>query len=241
MSWNTMIFVVAPYVAIVVAVGATMYRTRREAFSVSSYSTQLLENRMLFWGTFSFHWGILAILTAHFLFLIMPIVFDVWNGSQIRLYLLEITGFALAGWALGGLVILGYRKIKSRRVQVVTTKMDVVVHVLILAQIITGMWIALGYRFGSFWGTSVFVPYLWSLITLRPRPELVAPLPFVLQFHTALFWLFLIAFPFSRLVHIITLPVPYLVRPWQRVVWVRRDREFIAQEADDRVNAELKN
>jgi len=172
MSWNTIIFVVAPYVAIVLAVGGTMYRTRKEEFSVSSLSTQLLENKKLFWGSFSFHWGIMALLTAHFLFLIMPVVFDLWNGSQIRLYLLEITGFALAGWALGGIIILIYRRLTSRRVQVVTSKMDVVILILVLTQIITGMWIALGYRFGSFWGTSVFVPYVWSLITLRPRPTL---------------------------------------------------------------------
>ncbi len=234
MSWNTIIFVVAPYVAIVLAVGGTMYRTRKEEFSVSSYSTQLLEREKLFWGSFSFHWGILAILTAHFLFLIMPVVFDLWNGSPIRLYLLEITGFALAGWALGGMLILIYRRITSRRVQVVTTKMDVVILLLVLAQIITGMWIALGYRFGSFWGTSVFVPYVWSLITLRPRPELISPLPFVLQFHAALFWAFLIAFPFSRLVHIVTHPLPNMTRPWQKVVWVRRDRGFVAGEKKDR-------
>ena len=237
MSWNTIIFVVAPYVAIVLAVGGTMYRTRKEEFSVSSLSTQLLENKKLFWGSFSFHWGIMALLTAHFLFLIMPVVFDLWNGSQIRLYLLEITGFALAGWSLGGIIILIYRRLTSRRVQVVTSKMDVVILVLVLTQIITGMWIALGYRFGSFWGTSVFVPYVWSLITLRPRPELIAPLPFMLQFHAALFWLFLMAFPFSRLVHIVTLPLPYLTRPWQKVVWVRRDREFPANEKKDRASA----
>ncbi len=236
MSWNTIIFVVAPYVAIVLAVGGTMYRTRKEEFSVSSLSTQLLENKKLFWGSFSFHWGIMALLTAHFLFLIMPVVFDLWNGSQIRLYLLEITGFALAGWALGGIIILIYRRLTSRRVQVVTSKMDVVILILVLTQIITGMWIALGYRFGSFWGTSVFVPYVWSLITLRPRPELIAPLPFVLQLHAALFWLFLMAFPFSRLVHIVTLPLPYLTRPWQKVVWVRRDREFPANEKKDRAS-----
>ena len=236
MSWNTIIFVAAPYVAIVLAVGGTMYRTRKEEFSVSSMSTQLLERKQLFWGSFAFHWGIVAILTAHFLFLIMPVVFDLWNGSQIRLYLLEITGFALAGWALGGMIILIYRRLTSRRVQVVTSKMDVVILILVFAQIITGMWIALGYRFGSFWGTSVFVPYVWSLITLRPRPELVAPLPIVLQLHAALFWLFLMAFPFSRLVHIVTVPLPYLTRPWQKVVWVRRDREFPAKEKKDRAS-----
>jgi nitrate reductase gamma subunit len=70
----------------------------------------------------------------------------------------------------------------------------------------------------------VFVPYLHSLIVLDPRPELVAPLPFILQFHASLFFAFLVVFPFSRLVHIITLPLGYVVRPFQLVKWVRRDQ-----------------
>jgi nitrate reductase gamma subunit len=53
---------------------------------------------------------------------------------------------------------------------------------------------------------------------------LVAPLPFILQFHASLFFVFLVVFPFSRLVHIITLPLGYLARPFQLVKWVRRDQ-----------------
>ncbi|MGZ5385178.1 MAG: respiratory nitrate reductase subunit gamma, partial [Acidimicrobiia bacterium] len=94
---------------------------------------------------------------------------------------------------------------------------------LLLLQVITGILIATVYRFGSYWGTGVFVPYVQSLIILRPRPDLISPLPFILQFHASMFFVFLVVFPFSRLVHIITFPLRYLTRPFQLVKWLRRD------------------
>ncbi|MDF1594889.1 MAG: respiratory nitrate reductase subunit gamma [Acidimicrobiia bacterium] len=225
MSDGVLLFVVLPYVALALAIVGTVYRLKFRKFSVSSLSTQLLENRQLFWGSISFHWGVLAILVGHLLALLVPVGFQAWNGAPVRLYLLEITGFSLGLWALAGLVVLIHRRLTSRRVRVVTTPMDFVVLTLLLAQIITGLWIAVGYRWGSFWGTGVFVPWIWSLLTLRPRPELVVNVPLVLQTHATLFWLFLVAFPFSRLVHIITVPFQYLIRPWQLVTWVRRDQK----------------
>ncbi|HSR45513.1 MAG TPA: respiratory nitrate reductase subunit gamma [Acidimicrobiia bacterium] len=235
MTDGVLLFVALPYVALTLAIVGSVYRLRYRKFSVSSLSTQLLENRQLFWGSVSFHWGIVAILTGHLLVLLVPVGFQAWNGSPVRLYLLEITGFALGIWALGGLVVLAHRRLTSRRVRVVTTRMDFVVLTLIFAQIVTGLWIAAGYRWGSFWGTGVFAPWIWSLLTLRPRPELVANLPLVLQTHVTLFWLFLVVFPFTRLVHIITVPFQYLLRPWQLVRWVRRERTAPKQEVPARV------
>ena len=48
-------------------------------------------------------------------------------------------------------------------------------------------------------------------------------LPWVLKTHVLAAFAFLVAFPFTRLVHIITVPFGYLTRPWQKVV--RMDRE----------------
>ncbi len=223
MSWNTVLFLIFPYVAIVLAVVGTVYRLIRRPFTVSSLSSQLLESRKLFWGSVPFHWGIVLILVGHLAALLVPAGFELWNRVPVRLYVLEITGLALALWTLFGLGVLIYRRISVSRIRVVTSRTDVAVLVLLLAQVVTGILIATVYRFGSYWGTGVFVPYLYSLFTLQPRPELVAPLPFALQLHAFLFFVFLVVFPFSRLVHIITVPLQYLTRPFQLVKWVRRD------------------
>ncbi len=220
---NQLLFVVFPYVTFVLAVVVSVIRWRRHPFTVSALSSQLLEGRKLYWGTVSFHWGITLILLGHLAALLVPQGFELWNGAPVRLYLLEASGLALALWALFGVSVLIYRRLNMPRVRAVTTPMDLVVLIVILAQIVTGGWIAVGYRWGSFWGTSVFVPYIRSLLTFQPRPELVEPLPFVLQLHAFLFFVFLAVFPFSRLVHIVTVPLGYVTRPWQKVIRMSRE------------------
>jgi len=223
MNWDLLLYVVFPYVALVLAIVGSVYRMIRQPFTVSSVSSQLLEGKKLYWGSVPFHWGILIILIGHVIALIIPAGFEAWNKVPIRLYLLEITGLTLAIWALIGLGVLLYRRVHDAKIRAVTTKMDMAVLALLLAQVITGIWIAIAFRFGSSWGTSVFVPYVQSLFVLDPRPELVEPLPFILQLHSTLFFVFLTIFPFSRLVHIITLPLGYLARPFQLIKFVRRD------------------
>jgi nitrate reductase gamma subunit len=232
MNWNLLLFVIFPYVAITLAVVGTIVRWRRHPFTVSALSSQLLESRRLYWGSVAFHWGISLILLGHLAALFVPRGFELWNAVPVRLYLLEGTGLALALWTLFGLTVLIYRRVITPRVRAVTTPMDLVVLGLILVQVVSGIAIAVWYRWGSFWGTAVFVPYMWSLFTLQPRPELVAPLPFVLQLHAFSFFVFLAVFPFTRLVHIITVPLGYLTRPWQIVIRSRRAPRAFHPAAD---------
>jgi nitrate reductase gamma subunit len=150
--------------------------------------------------------------------LFLPSAVDWWNGVPVRLYALEITGVALGLWTLFGLVVLTYRRLSVAKIRVVTTPMDIVVLAVLFVQIVSGLWIAIGLRFGAAWATGVVVPYVWSLVVLQPKPELIAPFSVVLQIHIVAFWVFLAIFPFTRLVHILTYPIMYLTRPWQKVV-----------------------
>ncbi|MCP3973192.1 MAG: respiratory nitrate reductase subunit gamma [bacterium] len=218
MSGNDLLFVVVPYAAFVLLVVVSIARWRLHEFTVSSLSSQLLESKRLFWGSIPFHWGVSLILIGHLLALLIPRSIEIWNAVPLQLFLLEATGMALGLWALFGIVMLITRRVQVRRIAAVTSPMDAAVLGLLLLQIVTGLWIAIGYRWGSFWGTSVFVPYIRSLLTLSPQPELVASLPIILKTHVLAFFAFMALFPFSRLVHIITLPLNYLTRPWQKVV-----------------------
>ncbi|MCL1587255.1 MAG: respiratory nitrate reductase subunit gamma [Actinomycetia bacterium] len=215
---SVMLFVVLPYAALALAIIVSVLRWREAPFSISSLSTQLLESRKLFWGSIPFHWGIIFILTGHIFVLFLPSTVDWWNGVPLRLYALEITGVALALWALFGMVVLTYRRLSNSKVRRVTTPMDYVVLTILFVQIISGLWVAIGLRFGAAWATGVVVPYIWSLVVLQPKPELISPFPLVLQIHVVAFWVFLAVFPFTRLVHILTYPVMYVTKPWQKVV-----------------------
>jgi nitrate reductase gamma subunit len=221
MSVNDLLFGVLPYVVAVLAIVVTVVRWKRHPFSVTSLSSQLLESKQLYWGTLSFHWGLSLILLAHLAALIVPSWFELWNGAPLRLYLLEITGLALGLWAGLGLLILVYRRLTNRRILRVTTPMDLVVLLTIGVQIFSGVTIAIAYRWGSYWGTAVAVPYVRSLLVFQPDPDLIGPLPFLVKTHIVSFFVFLALFPFTRLVHIITLPLQYFFRSWQQVIGMR--------------------
>jgi len=221
MDWNILLFLIFPYVAISLFVVVTIYRSVTRPFSISSLSSQLLENRKLYWGSIPFHYGISIIMIFHLVAVLFPQGFLLWNSVPLRLYLLELSGLILAIWSLVGLLILIYRRLGEARIKAVTTPMDIVILLALMVTVVTGIVIATVYRFGSTWFTVVFTPYIVSILTLQPRPELVAPLPWVIQLHVFNFYVLLILFPFSRLVHIITLPLGYLFRPWQIVIWYR--------------------
>jgi nitrate reductase gamma subunit len=222
MSLDNLLFMIFPYVSIAIAILVSLYRTIYRPFTISSLSSQLLERKKLYWGSLSFHWGIVIILLGHLLALLVPRVLFLWNRVPLRLYLLELSGLALGLWSLVGLVVLLYRRISTRRLWPVTTRMDWVVLILLLVSVVSGVLVATVYRFGSFWFTGIFTPYLLSIITLQPRPELVAPLPWLIKLHVFNFFLLLGIFPFSRLVHIVTLPLGYILRPWQIIIANKR-------------------
>ena len=219
MDWNQLFFVIFPYIAVTLFIAVTIYRSIFRPFTISSLSSQLLERKKLYWGSIPFHYGIVLILLIHLLALIFPKVLLLWNAVTIRLYLLEFTGFVLGLWCIVGLIVLLWRRVSVPNIKAVTTPMDLVVLLLVLGSVITGVLIASGYRFGSTWFTGVFTPYLWSLLILQPRPELIAPLPWLIQLHVLNNFILLAIFPFSRLIHIITWPLGYVFRPWQIVIW----------------------
>lgn len=222
MIWDTLLFVILPYIALAIGITVTIYRSIHRPFSVSSLSTQLLERKKLYWGSISFHYGIVLVLLAHLIALLLPKGLQLWNALPIRLYILELTGLVLGIWALAGLCILLHRRLSEKRIWSVTTPMDLVVLVLLLISAITGVLTAGMYRFGSSWFTVIFTPYLISLFTFQPQVSLVAPLPWLIKLHVVNFFVLLAVFPFSRLIHIATYPFTYAWRPWQIVIWNRK-------------------
>lgn len=213
-----------PYVAVALAILVGIYRYRSDAFSYSSFSSQLLENQKLFWGSALWHYAIVLILLAHFIaFLIPPLWGAIFSVPALK-YFLEVMGLVLS---LMGFVALGWllmRRYSTRRIYVVTTRMDWVVVGLLLLQMAFGFVIALTYRWGGEWFVSSTAPWLWSLVTLNPNTAYVSALPFLIQLHFFLGFLLIALFPFSRLVHLVAFPIGYLWRPYQRVIWNRAPR-----------------
>ena len=223
MNLDDLAFGVFPYIAIILAIIGIIWRYLREPFSVSSLSSQFLESRQLFWGSVPWHYGILVILLGHLIGFVIPRSVLAWNGTPWRLYVLEAAALIFGLMTLVGIILLIARRMTNARIRAVTSLMDVVLLLVLLVQIVAGLWTAIFYRWGSSWYAAIAVPYLWSVIKLKPDVSLVANLPLMIQLHVMGAFVLIALIPFTRLVHFLALPFAYLWRPYQVVIWNRKN------------------
>ncbi len=213
------LFIALPYVCLFTFFLMTIYRYRTEKFSYSSLSSQFLENRQHFFAVVPFHYGILAITLGHFIAFLVPRSVLAWNSHPLRLYILEISALAFGLLTLIGLISIVMRRSSISKIREVTTTTDWILFILLIVQTVLGISIAVIYPWGSSWFATVLSPYLWSIFTLNPDISYLAASPLLVKSHIVLAFLIIGFFPFTRLVHLLVVPNPYLWRKVQVVRW----------------------
>jgi len=220
--FDVLLFSVLPYVVLVTFLLTTIQRYRQRTFSYSSLSSQFLENERHFWSLVPFHYGILVVLAGHLIAFLFPRELLAFNSKPLRLYILEITALTGGLMTLLGLAAAIVRRWTTLKIRTVTTFSDWVVYALLFLQVANGVYIALAYPWGSSWFAASISPYLWSLVALSPDITTIAPLPWGVKLHIVNAYLLIGFFPFTRLVHVLVIPNPYLWRKPQVVRWVRQ-------------------
>jgi len=216
---NYFFFIGVPYAAIVIMLVGSIFRYMNFGFKVSSLSSQFLEGRELFYGSRPFHWGLLFLFFGHLVAFLFPRSVIAWNSIPVRLVILEVVAFGFGLSALFGLGILILRRLKHKRLLMVTTKMDAFVYIILLTQVVSGLWVALFARWGSAWFPTVLTPYLKSLFLLNPDIAAVSALPLSIKIHIVSAFVLIGMIPFTRFMHFLVYPFPYIWRRYQYVIW----------------------
>jgi nitrate reductase gamma subunit len=216
---NNFLFIALPYVALAIFLVGTIYRYKTNGFKYSSLSSQFLEGGGIYIFAVLFHWGILVVFLGHLTVFLFPGATLAWHSSAVRLIADEIVIFTFGLSVLIGLSALFIRRISHPRILAVTSRMDIVIELLLLTQIVLGLWVALGYRWGYYWFASDMSPYLWSIVSFNPQIEAVSAMPLVIKTHIVGAFVILGMIPFTRLVHFLVAPFHYIWRPYQQVIW----------------------
>ena len=218
-AWSVILWIILPYAAIAAFVVGHWWRYRTDQFGWTSGSTQLLERKILGWASPAFHYGALAAIGGHVIGLMIPETFTHAVGISEATYrwFSAIPG-AIAGTVCAvGLVGLMYRRAGNPRVRRTTTRTDIVVYFLFVVLIGLGSYMTLAdnllasepYNYRA-----SISPWWRSLFVLEPKVGVAENAAFIYQAHAVIAWAFWALFPFSRLVHVWSLPVQYLGRPW---------------------------
>lgn len=207
---NTLIFGVLPYLALALLIGVASYRYLTNRLTWSAYSTELLERDLLYWGSNPWHYGIIPLLIAHLIPFLFPGALAVLLGNQETLLILESIGLGLGLLALLGILLLLLRRINTPMLKRTTYFSDWLILVLLLVQTGTGVYIAAFLRWGSLWYLHAAVPYFRSIWLFNPQIEYLADLPAPVKLHVACAMVIIGVLPFTKLVHLLYLPIDFL-------------------------------
>lgn len=233
---NTLLFTVYPYVALAVMIIGSILRYDREPYSWRSGSSQLLRRKQLMWGSVLFHVGILFLLMGHAIGLLTPhVIYEHFISAEAKQLLAIIAGSIAGIVCFIGLTMLMHRRFFDPRIRVTSTFADNAILVILWVQLTLGL-ITVPYSLQHADAGVMLALSEWAqrILTLRIEgtASLIAQQAWPYQAHILLGLTIFLIFPFSRLVHMLSVPVRYLWRPGYQVVRERNRRSVSRTPAE---------
>jgi nitrate reductase gamma subunit len=217
-SFNTLAFLVFPYVVLTVFILGHAYRYRTDMYHWNSRSSEILDKGSLKIPVVIFHYGIIVTFLGHLTGLLTPQWFlDRWGiSAEVHEFVALSVGMVIGAMALIGLILLLARRLTVPRIFVTSSINDLAVLVLLIIAVGLGTFNAF---FPSYDVLHSVAPWIQGIVTLGPDPELMRPVPWTYKVHILAAFTVLGFSPFTRLVHIWSVPLQYLFR---RHVIIRR-------------------
>ncbi|MDX1538884.1 respiratory nitrate reductase subunit gamma [Arsukibacterium sp.] len=219
---NMFAFGIYPYIAIAIMVIGSWIRYDREQYSWKTSSSQLLESKQLRKGSIAFHIGVLGIFLGHFFGLLMPK--EIWYLFGITTQMKQLIAIG-AGGLFGlicfyGLTVLIKRRLFNPRIRATSNPMDIAILFLLYAQLILGL-LSITVSMGHLEGAEMLKLMAWAQNTVTfnsvAAAEAISGVHWIFKLHVFLGMTLFVVFPFSRLVHMLSVPVQYISRQHQIV------------------------
>ncbi len=210
-DWHFLAFLVFPYISLSIFVVGHLYRYFTDPFRWNARSSELLDKESLKYSSLLFHYGMVFTVVGHAGGMLIPQGFydSMGISGEMHTRLAVMAGAVIGAAAVIGNFLLFRRRITNRRVLVNSTGSDLLTLGLLL---FTGGIGTYNVFFGYFYVLDTIAPWIRGIVTFTPDHTLMRDVPFMYKLHIlAAFALFAIS-PFTRLIHIWSLPLPYFLR-----------------------------
>jgi nitrate reductase gamma subunit len=220
---ETLLFSVYPYIALTTFFVGSLIRFDREQYTWKADSSQLFEKEQLRKGSILFHIGVLALFMGHAVGLLTPHSWFLSFGvsDMVHQYVAIIAGAVFGSLCMMGGVILWKRRMTNSRVKANSHFMDIFILNWLLVTLGVGLLTIPVSLYHAFSGDASIMVALadWaqSVVTLQANSGLLAEVGFLYKTHLFLGMSVFLLFPFTRLVHVWSVPLGYLMRPYQIV------------------------
>ncbi len=223
MNISNFIFGIYPYIALTTFFVGSLIRFDREQYTWKADSSQLFEKEQLRKGSILFHIGILALFMGHFAGLVIPHTWFLAMGisDMVHQVVAISAGAAFGSLCMMGGVILWKRRMYNPRVRVNSHFMDIFILDWILVTLGVGLsTIPVSIYHALNGDASVMVAlaeWVQSMLAFNSQVEYLSGVGLIYKLHLFLGMSVFFLFPFTRLVHVWSMPLSYMFRPYQIV------------------------
>lgn len=227
MSLHDLVFGAYPYLAGAIFLLGSWIRFDREQYTWKADSSQLLSNRNMRLASNLFHVGILGIFFGHLVGMLLPHSWFLALGiSDVsHQYIAIYAGGVFGIMCLLGAAILLLRRLDNPRVKAVSRTRDTFVIGWLVVTVSLGLstiLVSSGHAAeGNVSDMVALTRYVKSIATLSVDPSLIRDVSPIFKVHMFFGMTVFLIFPFTRLVHVWSVPVSYLGRAYQ-IVRVKR-------------------
>lgn len=223
MNLSNLIFGIYPYIALTTFIVGSVVRFDREQYTWKADSSQIFEKEQLQKGSILFHIGVLALFMGHFAGLVIPHTWFLAMGvSDMMHQVVAISaGAAFGSLCMMGGVILWKRRMYHPRVRANSRFMDIFILDLILVTLGVGLLTIPVSIYHAFNGDAsmmvALAEWVQSMLAFNSQTEYLSGVGFIYKLHLFLGMSVFFLFPFTRLVHVWSMPLGYMFRPYQIV------------------------
>ncbi|MED4373081.1 respiratory nitrate reductase subunit gamma [Bacillus licheniformis] len=217
------LWVILPYIVITIFIGGHIYRYQHDQFGWTAKSSEMLEKKKLALGSSLFHWGIFFVIGGHVMGILIPeSLYEALGVSEHMYHKIAISFGLPAGIAaLSGLLILTYRRFTDKRIRKTSSAGDLITLVALLFVMTTGLAATfLNIDSKGFDYRTTIGPWFRNIFLFKPDAGLMASVPLWFKLHIIMGYVIFIVWPFTRLVHVFSMPLKYLTRSY--VVYRKR-------------------
>ncbi|MCG7334955.1 respiratory nitrate reductase subunit gamma [Sporosarcina sp. ACRSM] len=215
---NQFLWVIFPYICMATFIVGHIFRYRNDQFGWTAKSSEFIEKKQLMIGSILFHVGIIPVIAGHVVGLGIPKEWTRALGISDHLYHMGAiwVGGLFGFMTLIGMVILTWRRFALKNVRQLSSASDLIVNSLLLLIVFLGIYSVVvtnavqpefDYR------DSISV-WFRSLLIFRPEAAYMSAVPLAFQLHVLTGFLIFAMWPFTRLVHVWSVPLNYVGRSY---------------------------
>lgn len=215
------LFQAYPYLAGTVFLLGSLVRYDMSQYTWKTNSSQLLDNSPRFrLGSYLFHFGVIFLFFGHLIGLLTPHwLYSPFISAGAKQAMAMTTGGIAGVAAIVGGGILLHRRLTNRLVRAQSLRGDIFILILLYVQLVFGL-LTIPISGQHMDGSEMMRLANWAqhIVTFRPgAAEYLADVSWIFKIHLFLGVTVFLAFPFTRLVHIWSVPYRYVARRYQMV------------------------